>query len=192
MPSTAKPSPHNELTKWRRWLGSNTQELGVIGVILLALIVLYTSSELWRYYVLTNGLTSVATIQEVRSKDIVIAYKAGTQLHRVTLSQPYPELSVSQRFEMRYNKYWHNDAVVLFWKPLLHTATPTLIHPNRVTEVPLTRGNVVEAEYTIEGKQLTSYLCLPPDFNMHKLQNIILTYDAQHPGIAYYLPSAAQ
>jgi hypothetical protein len=57
---------------------------------------------------------------------------------------------------------------------------------------PLTRGNIVKAEYNIEEKWLTGYLGLPPDLNRHKLQEIILLYDASMPGIAYYLPSTAQ
>jgi len=192
MSSTIKPKPQNQPLRWPNWLASNTQELRVIGVIILAITVLYTSSELWRSYVLKNGLTSVATIQEVRSKDIVITYKVDNQLHRVTLSQPYPSLNVGERFEMRYNKHWENDVVVLFWRPLLNTATPRLIHPSHVTKVHLRGGNIVEAEYNIGREHLTSYLCLPPDFNMNNLQKITLMYDSLNPRVAYYLPNSAQ
>jgi hypothetical protein len=192
MQSSVKPPYRKQRSRWRRWLVSNTQEVEIVGAVILTMTVPYVLSGLWRNYVLTNGLSSIATIQEVRSKDIVITYKVGTQLHRVTLSQPYPTLSVGERFEMRYNKYWPDDAVVLFWRPLLNTATLTLLRPTHVTEVLFKRGNVVEVEYSIEGKQLSRYLCLPPDFDMTKLQEITLSYDALNPRRAYYLTRASQ
>jgi hypothetical protein len=192
MSSSVKPHHRKQRSHWRRWLSLNTEEVGVIGVILLTILVLDVSVESWGNYVLQNGLPSIATIEEVRSKDIVITYKVDNQLHRVTISQPYPTLSVGEQFEMRYNKYWHEDTVVLFWRPLLNTATPTLLHPSHVTEALLKRGHVVEVEYSIEGKQLSRYLCLPPDFDMTRLQEITLSYDALNPKRAYYLPHALQ
>jgi hypothetical protein len=69
------------------------------------MIVLYTSSELWRNHVLENGLASVVTIRQVGSKNIVIVYKAGTQFQQIMLSQPYPRLRIVEQFKMRYNKY---------------------------------------------------------------------------------------
>jgi hypothetical protein len=108
-------------------------------------------------------------------------------MKKLKMKTPFPGLVVGERYELRCNRFVHNDVAVLYWRPVFEPGRFRQIQPLRVTTDALLWNGHVTVTYRVGNSTRTRQLMLPPGFDKRKLPNLRFLYKVKRPQVAYLL-----
>ena len=168
-------------------LARHKEDLKVGAAVILVPMALALLVSLWKYCLGRIGQESTARIESVDARRLVISFPVPGRMKKLKMKTPFPGLVVGERYELRCNRFVHNDVAVLYWRPVFEPGRFRQIQPLRVTTDALLWNGHVTVTYRVGNSTRTRQLMLPPGFDKRKLPNLRFLYKVKRPQVAYLL-----